>query len=993
MPRTRAQERAPSAEPGASQQGPTRTNRKRRASTTSQASEMLENSQPDSQPMLKKRKKSKVVIQETAQGQNSSTHPSLSRVEEEESQTKVNSHEPEDDENNAQQSQTSVKTTTSRRVTLPASAFTQEESRPTQKIKPRKSLPSALTPQVLSQSGQESGMISLNQLIQQRVKQRLSQSMMQVDGSDDIVVGDLSQDILVYSGVDGPSQLPDLELENAGVKSPGSDFADDFTEIDSAIVAKSDQERTNYEASIKRLAREASEAKSSLEIFTVELQAMGFGSPDANPQAVIDSIRASFDKVRHRLRDILPLETSADVLEHAVLTRITDHVILLANRNANKEATIIKKSILEQELLAQIDALVEKLTEAEIIRERLQQANGEFDNQNEEDDKYIKELEEKLVEIEKSHFQVSSLLQDKMAQVQGLEAENSSLEDTCEKLKSALQDYRQSETKLHELITRMEQEHAETLGQLEKNHKVEHKRFTEEVRVEREGREAAEARAIDREEKSADLAKSLEKEAAMISKLKAQIEELRSDMLEAQSGKEAAEEDAALKANAIQELEQQLADSEAAFAKSEADLADLRKLNESERRQREAAEAELDESHVKVKSLNDKLHKQGIAANELRQKLFEVQQRDKTSIEKLQTTLNERTEQFEDDLTAESGRREEFEALAEERQKIIDDLEEQIAGLESSMKKALDDKESLLQELEDRCEKLEEERAAVENSLEQKTAELSALQKSTTSQIKTLETALINLTAERDNTASTLEKVQHQAATQQQQMLSTLGDRDATINDLTSDLNTANKAISDLEHDKASLERRVESEAESMLSYATEKDAEVASLKDIVREKQNEIHSLSEKATEVDRAWTAFTKEKDTTIEELEVIAAEREEVIMKLKDANNKLTAAFREHVAIAEGKMSKLRKEVERLNGLAQNEDDSLRQHGKRLLEQIEEVDEDATIISGTNGGLEDEMSPAVRVVEKKKIKRTRKAVRDSGIGGSSDMEGMLS
>ncbi|KAG8631519.1 hypothetical protein KVT40_000659 [Elsinoe batatas] len=992
--KTRAQERAESVEPEASQssqqQHPRSNNRKRRASSVSHAESgaVDDSSQLDSQPAIKKRKKTKVVVKEVAHNQGEADHPELSPIREDSSQPAADAFQT-SQVNNSQLSQITTKTTTSRRATLPAfsqeDALSQSQSQSQKKSKPRKSMPASLAVQHLSPARFEFGMMSLNKLVQERMKQRLeSQTMIQLDGSDDNEMSQHETDILVYGNVDGPSQPPEIE-----VQSPSSERADSLTDFDS-IPIKSDQERANYEASIKRLAREAAEAKSSLEILIVELSSMGFGSPDANAQAVIDSIRASFDHVRHRLQDILPFDVAADVQEQTFLMRIADQLVAYAHSNNKKDTIITEQKSFEQELLTQIDVLIDKLAEANLIRNRLEQANGEFDNQNEEDDRYIKELETKLLEVEKNFKQVSKLLTEKVSQAQTLETENSVLDDSCEKLKTALDGYRQTEANLHDLISRMEQDHAAALNELTDHHKAEQHRFTEEVRIEKEARVAAESRATGVEKAAADLSKSLEKEAAMISKLKAEIEGLRADIVDVQAGKESAEDDAATKASTIIDLQKQLEKAETDLARLEDDYADLQKLHEAEKRQREAAEAELDETHVKVKSLNDKLHKQGVEANELRQKLFEVQQRDHKTIKEYQTTMAERTEQYEADLSAETARREDAENVAAERQSYIEDLESKLANLEADMRKTFNEKEALLQQMEDRCVKLEEEVEELQTALGIKTAEHNALQQSTSSQIKTLETTIGDLTSTLNKTNTDLNTVRHQASTQQEQMLATLADRDASIDALKHDVEVADSAISVLQGEKASLESRVEHEAITMLTYTAEKEAQVASLKDIIGTKQAEIEDLQERAREVDTAWNATVTEKNSYIETLETSAETREESYEALREKNRELREKFEEYVAKATHKIGTLSAEVDRLAKLAKDGEGELKREGKRLLEDVMEVEEEEAAVNGIDHS---SVSPAVRVVEKKRVKKGRRTVRDSGIGGSSDMEGMFS
>jgi len=979
--RTRTQEKTPSVEPDSQQP---RQSRKRRASTASEASTPIASQEP-TQAQNKRRKKS-TKTQTSSQHVEEVSYPSLEKLEEEETAAsgdhensrRVHFSQTEVEDGDGASATTTTphprKLSVNRRVTL-SPAELRDGVKPSFKLKSRASMSNLMSPEGQS----EIDFVPLKELINQRIEKRLQEkkALIQIDGAEDDADMEEIDDMMVYRSHTEPPVFSSSRLQTSLTKTLArasatpDELAISATQtLANLSDAQMNAERARFEEAIKRLSKEASDAKAQYEILRIELQSLGFGGSGDSWEVILASIRRSFDGIRERLVDILdiPAGLSNDDLIDTVITKI----ITLSEQVDTQEQLRSDDEQLRLELVREIDALVDRLTEAEILKTRLESANKGFDEQTQEDDQYIKDLEAKLREVEKSHVMVHAAFIQKETQLKALRQDHEDLDTNFNKLTRALEEYRQSEKKLQDIITRMEEGHRTALVDLDNEHKVVVEQLNVTINEESDKRKIAEGDAEDKQTFITNLETRYEQSQTLVDKLNDQLANLRSSEKNEREAKEAAEADRDSKLDIIADLENKLDQAEADLEDVRKQLEQMKELVENERRQREAAEADLDEANEKIKSLDAKLHNQGIQANELRGKLFEIQQREKQSIKELQDAAAERDESFRNEMEAEVGRREDAEALAADRADTIADLEASLRDLESRMKKNLAEKDATILDLTAANEELQ-------GSLEQARADLNTaaqdyddLRASSSSRISELEKTIRTLEHDLSAHDKRIVLLERDTVTLAEVHTTAIADRDTRIAGLHEGQKVLGAQIIVLEKEKAGLERRVESEAESMLELQAMKDDEIDNLKNTIRRKQAEIDDLGIKAQNVDQAWNALMKERDATIASLQTSASETEETVSVVRRENKSIRDMFRRFVADATAKTDAMRAELEAVKNSAADKDRELRDEGMRVIAEMDRMGEMVT----------ESVTVKTTTKSSKKSSKNQKRFQDSGV-----------
>lgn len=837
----------------------------------------------------------------------------------------------------------------------------------------------------------EAELVILRQEIEEKREQEAA--LPQVDGADDIDIIDedmmiinspmiRSQEFVPYPNISSSQQVATLEAATPSRPSTTRTRSTESVSQLSLPDANVQAEREAFETAIKFWTREASDAKAALQILTIELQSLGFGDGNTSTEAVLGSIRDAFSSVRERLEAALPGEVPADVSNSELIERVADHLESLATNVADQEGALGEADQVQQELAREVDGLLEKLTEAEIRKRELERRWHELDEQTNSDEIFINELEEKLNQITKDHDIVQGMLNAKTSELVTLEKANSEMDVTVDKLGAALNDYRTVEEKLHALIERMEREHLHALADLESVHKNTVDNLEATLNQESAARQAAETDALAKTAVITNLELLVEQDLAGIESLKQQLAELEDEKAAEQGAKEAAEGEAEQKTTFIENLEVQIGNAENNLDNLREELDRLRELNDAQNRQREAAEEELDAREAKIEDLNKKLHEIGTQANQLRQKLFEIQQREKTSVGKLEHEAKDREDQFQEDMAKEISRRQQAENTAANRNVIIMQIEEALRNAESAMKETLADRDDKITELAALNDRLESALKTTTEDLENTITELENLQASSESQINQLLGDVAALQSQVVEQAAAISTLELDANTTAELHATAITDRDNAIANLNHDIFQARNRIEALESETTSLERRVESEAEAMLELHSSKDEEIAALKGTITNKQAEIENLKVRANDVDSAWDKLLKEKDQEIQGLVVSGEASDKMVARLTKLNASLKERLRKFVRDSTATAQSMRDDVqEALNNTA-SKNDALRDEGMRVLEEAESMD---TVSQLVEVGVPSSSSAPKNKTFLQKFKRQSKSKRqyDSGIG----------
>jgi hypothetical protein len=799
-----------------------------------------------------------------------------------------------------------------------------------------------------------------------------------LDSIDAVDVVD--EDMLVFDSSQGIS-YPNLPSSGTEVRTVSKvtnavDISDAQTQI-ALPDSTQEEERRAYKEAIQYWTDEASNAKSTLQILTIELQSLGF--PGENSEAIIASIRESFASVRERLESALPGVIPSNVSDADVVELVIQHLETLASKVTVQEVFIAENDQLRQELTNEIDGLIERLSQAEIRKRTLEIGYNDLDAQGQRDEQLIDSLNKELSKIEKNHDMAQTLISEKKAQLAELDRENREQDVTILKLGEALEGYRVNEVNLQALITRMEQEANLKISDLTKASQAAVSVLEEQLRIEGTKRYTAEADADEKQNIITTLERRAEDDEANIDTLKQQLITLQGLHLAEQQAREVSEAVNDENTTLIAELEVNIEQAETELNQLRADLENLRALEEAERRQRESAEADLDDRNNVIVDLEQKLLASGKQANELRQKLFEVQQRSKETVIELQTIAEERETKHAADLAAWDIKARDLNDIAVFAKIETKAYEDQLKAVTESMSKQLEERAVTIRDWAKKLDQLTAELKATKQELDNALVSLDELQQASEARIAGLVADVTDLQALVAQHEATIVLLNAEAQTNAQTHVIAITERDERIADLNHDIYTAKNLIKNLEAEKASLERRVEEEAEQMLELQADSDDKIADLNANIRNKQAEIENLGRKAQEVDRSWESVMNERNIEIEELRETGSENTITIARLAKLNAALKEKFRLYVRDSTATVQAMQEDMEQAVLSAGAKGGELREVGRRVLEEVEAMDtvsEMVTIASSSTAA-----NPRVKHITKQS-RRNRRAY-DSGIG----------
>lgn len=830
-------------------------------------------------------------------------------------------------------------------------------------------------------------------------KRQQEASLPQVDGVDDMDI--VAEDMMIINSPIVRSQDSDIAYpllpssQDAATPLRAARLgSDDKAQLQVALPESNFQaEREAFEEAVKFWTREASDAKAALQILTIELQSLGFGD---STEVVLTSIRDSFALVRERIESALPGQVPSNLSNQEVIELVAEHLESLADRVATQEAALVDADKLHQELAREVNGLVDRLSEAELRKRELERSYSKLDAQAQEDEVFIIELEEKLKTVEKDHAIVQGMLNAKNDELVTLVQTNEELDSSVDKLGQALDGYRTSEEKLQALIERMETEHRHAIADLEQVHRDTVNNLDLQLEAEHARRDVAEQDALTKQTLIAALELRIVEDESSINSLKLQLASVLEDKMAQEEAREAAEGEVNEKTTFIEELETKIERAEKSLEELRGEIERLRDLHEAEKRQREAAEAELDVRESKIDHLNNNLHEQGIQANQLRQKLFEIQMREKEAIQKLEDTLQEREEKFQEDMAGEIERREQADRLVVMRNDTIAELEESLRRTEAAMAEALQERDDKLAELAELTERLQTELERTTRELEDTITELETLQNTSQTRISQLVADIAMLQGQVSEQAATIANLESDAATTADIHATAIIERDEAIANLNHEIFQARTRIEGLESEKTSLERRVEAEAESMLELHSSKDEEIAALKHTILVKQAEVDDLKQKALAVDQTWEELVTRRDEEIEELKSTGEESTKVVIRLTKLNASLKEKLRKFVRDSTATAQAMRDDVEDALRASEQKTVDLHDEGMRVLEEVEAMEEASELFETEATSSQAGPSTNGRAPNKllQKFKRAGRGRRqfDSGIGVDEGEESML-
>ncbi|KAF9698724.1 hypothetical protein EKO04_003317 [Ascochyta lentis] len=648
----------------------------------------------------------------------------------------------------------------------------------------------------------------------------------------------------------------------------------------------SDQAVERYEREIQQLTVRVAESVGALRVITIELQNLGFLDKGSDTREVLVAMRNGFGDLRAAVEKFFPNETEGITNEQLLhkIPKLFSGIFYELREKTELAATSQHTEVL---LRRQYEGVLDLLGEAEERKAELDKKVYMLDKSNEEKQRTIVDLEERVQTL-------TDLTEDQEAELRQKDLQNDTLaeqvdnKDTdLERLREALDTYRtdldkltrttaEVETEYQERIARMEGEHADIVADLEAQ-----------LGAEREGRETAEDEAAQKTDFIEELRGRVDQMEADFGAIDTTLADLREKLALETAARATAETERDEQVdlvyqhtNTIENLTETIADLTEQLEAAKANII-------AEREQRETTEAALDEANSQIEGLEDRVHQLGVQANELRSKLFQIQQEKEQEIADLTAAAQEREEELTEQLATEQE-------LREGAQQAIADLEKQLAALRETLAAS----EADLAKMTEARDQLEEDREIqvnnINNDLVESEAKRAALESSTSSEITSLEAQITDLTNENARKQAEVQRLAERLVEAEQNYEQESTTLNANIESLERDLAEAQADNEAYRRENESLSDRVGREAVELLNITNSHADETGALKVVIATQQDTISELQNQAATRTTEHETILSDKDLQIEELQVLVDDRAEKLVQVEAARLDVVKEF---------------------------------------------------------------------------------------------------
>lgn len=647
-----------------------------------------------------------------------------------------------------------------------------------------------------------------------------------------------------------------------------------------------DQAVERYERELSYTFEQLARSQGALRVLTLELQNLHFLETGRSSQDIIVELRHGFDALRLEIEKFVPNSTT-NLTNQQLLHKIPE---LFGGIFFELKETITLLSTsqnIEVVLRRQYENVLDHLGDSEERVAELEQKSYTLDKSNEEKQRTIADLEDQVTTLTDLATGQEVQIKNRDADINNLQNEMEDKDVALARLNQAIETYRKDierttqtaldfEAAHHATIARMEEEHSETVRALQAN-----------LNIEQDAREAAEEDAQQKGEIIDDLSGRIERMEAELDTITEEMTELSERLVQQTNAREAAEgqrdEQATMAyeyANTIENLKEKITDLKAQLKESQANLA-------TERAQREQTEAALDEANEKIEDLNGLIHDAGIQANELRSKLFQLQQEKEQTIMQLQEEAQEREDSLNDQLSNQTQARGVAEKTVIKLNKQIEQLQGELATTSIELTNMTEARQLLEQDREQQV-------LALNQQLLDLTAKYTALETSSKSTIDALQANIIDLTNQVRSQQAEIKRLIEESADKDN-----LYNQDTTL--LKEEIVELKGALvnerSENEQNRkeiSSLSQRVENEAHELLNMVNSHSEETTSLKSVISIHEATIRNHEANAARYAEEYEMEVTELNRTIEELQMVGTARVETITVLQSQIETLKARF---------------------------------------------------------------------------------------------------
>jgi myosin protein heavy chain len=645
--------------------------------------------------------------------------------------------------------------------------------------------------------------------------------------------------------------------------------------------------KQRYEAEIESLMHRLADQQGAVRCLTIELQNLDIIAAPATAAQILTALRGVLEDSRQKYEALFNVSTAdlnnkdfirklvqelaemnAELLDKVnVGNALKQRVKLLETQYEGTMTLLAEETKQNDDLRREKDELITLSAEQKLQMEHLMTS---LDREAER----VKEQDGKIDEQNTTINSMTELLEDKNRNIAAIT--------------TALDEYRKEVESLKNTISRLEEEHADEIAKLQEEHTAVVGNLQTDLEAEREAREDAEQDAAQKSDYIEELEGRIAELDSQTDEVSQKVSELRERLDEEMAARAAAEEERNEHADTLGERAEQIQELEEGLSELQSEMEMVKMNLVAERTQRQKTEADLEEAEVKIEKLNDQLHHQGLAANELRSKLFQVQQ----ERERVEAELNERIE----------AQDAEYDQLVGEKEKLREEAEERISGLDAKINELTEElvaTQNALDTLQSAKDALEVERDEQLQNLNRQLEELrnkyTALQTSSSMQIDTLQATITDLTNDNNNLRQQKEDLEQTVEESTNAHAAEVLEKNGAIAILEEELAAKDTKISQLEEKNLSLEKRVEGEACELLNIMSAHAEEVNHLKRAINYHEENIRNLKATAEETEAQYTADIAEKERQIEELTIANEARGATVLELQAQVDELKASFK--------------------------------------------------------------------------------------------------
>jgi len=663
---------------------------------------------------------------------------------------------------------------------------------------------------------------------------------------------------------------------------------DSLTEGESIVVDRiDDQVVERYERELKQMSQTLGESQGALRVITIALQNLRYVEPGASSIDILTRLRQGFEDLRAETEKFFPGTTAG--LTNQQLHRKVPELFSGIFYELNEKLTMLHDSQKTEVLLRrQYEGVLDLLGESEERVKELESNVFTLDKTNEDKQRVILDLEEHNTALTTLTNEQETKLNQQDAQIAGLQDDNEEKDTSLQRLRDALDQYRLDldevtstatafEATHHDMIARMEQEHAAAIEELEA-----------ERAAEQEGRLAAEADVDQKNEYIEQLEESITRMEAEVDNITTEISTLTQRLGDETAARQDAEQDRDEQVEQVYQHANTIENLNETITELREQLADARENLAAERAQREKTEADLDEAKTSIEELSNRLHNTGLQANELRSKLFQLQQEKEAAISDLEQEAEEREDDLNNQLATEIQ-------LREAGEDTIEQLKQDILGLQAQIA-TLDDN---LADMTQARNELEQERDVQVANLASQLADLktkyAALENSTNSTIMSLQANITDLNNHVQQQQNEIEDLIEQVAEGERVYLEdTIALKDE-VDGLKNELTKSEAENEAYRRENDSLSKRVEDEANELLNIVGSHNDQVNSLNAVIKSHEATIKNLQDTSAKRAAEFEEMIEERNTEITEMRLLGDARAETIVMLEAQIEDMKERFR--------------------------------------------------------------------------------------------------